>query len=177
MINLLPKEKKIHLKTEYRLRFTAVSLISAAVVIFFTIASFLPLYAAFSSRATLLDVSTATNVSTEAQQKTTRVAVEQTRRQLSVLEDKGAHYNIATGLVPEIVSRKGGTEIEGISYNATDENIIIRTNGMAPQRDDLTGFIRALEESGLFTEVKSPVSNLVREENLVFSLELVIEDL
>lgn len=175
MINLLPQEKKSELKKEYRLRLVAVSLFAGSAVILFAVAAFLPLYLSFSAQSELLDISTIGDIVTPDEKLETRAIVKQTRRQLSVLEEE-EQSPVVTELIPEVIKRKGPTDLQRISYQRTGDDIIIRANGVAPERGDLISFIRALEESRLFSQVQSPVSNLVREENVVFSLELVVKN-
>lgn len=56
-------------------------------------------------------------------------------------------------------------------------NVIIRKNGemllsgVATTRQDLLNFEGALRDSGIFQEISSPLSNIIREQNINFTME------
>ena len=71
--------------------------------------------------------------------------------------------DIAAGAPP-------GVALERITINSDDWNISIR--GGAPTRDEVLAMRRALENEPSFTDVSSPLSNILQRTNVNFEFEL-----
>lgn len=74
-----------------------------------------------------------------------------------------------------------GVELDSISFTRNEsykdkKGIVILISGIALDRDALVSFSTLLKESKLFSSVDVPVSNLTREKNLPFSMNIFIEN-
>lgn len=63
-----------------------------------------------------------------------------------------------------------GVCLTTLSYQSNSDQIIL--NGWADRRESLLHFQKSLEESSFFTEVETPLANLVKEKDIDFSFTL-----
>lgn len=175
MINLLPEEKKHQLRREYQLRRITVLLCVAAGIVLFVAGTLLPLYAVLGVRHEAALAAVETLVAKEEKERVAvRNVVREVSGQIAVLSEPKADTKIAFDLIPAILTTKGNVSVKGLSHQQLEGKTTVRLNGIAPRRDDFIGFLRALETSGMFSSVQSPVSNLVKDRDLVFSVELTL---
>lgn len=71
-------------------------------------------------------------------------------------------------LVPENVS------LTALSADGNAREMIVR--GTAVSREDLLKFMKALEDSGSFENIESPISNLLTKSDLLFELKMKISE-
>jgi Tfp pilus assembly protein PilN len=60
-------------------------------------------------------------------------------------------------------------------YN-NNAGILIAVSGIAQNRDSLASFVSALRDSGSFSSVDLPVSDLAKGDNLPFSIQIFIKN-
>lgn len=74
-----------------------------------------------------------------------------------------------------LISKPAGVKINGIFFArgiSTDSEAVIELSGAANNRRSLLAFLEQLRADKSFTAVDSPVSNLIKENNVDFSLKL-----
>jgi len=65
-----------------------------------------------------------------------------------------------------------GIFLDGLATN----NFLVSVSGEAVDRDSLIGFKSSLEESGCFTDVNLPLSNLVKKEDIAFQMDFKVRE-
>lgn len=85
-----------------------------------------------------------------------------------------ASSSLATLLSEFAKTIPSGVHISTISWDEAGRQIII--NGKADRRNVLLAFLETLKASSLFKEADLPVSSLLKEENISFSLIVYVED-
>jgi len=66
-----------------------------------------------------------------------------------------------------------GISVTGIAMNRTGDGALLSLNGIAGTRENLLAFVGRLQEHVAFSQVTLPVSQLVFEEDINFSLQIV----
>jgi len=78
-------------------------------------------------------------------------------------------------ILKDIVARSPfSIKYRTLVYDAKERHVTI--NGEALARKDLLGFIEKLKESTFVERVDSPISNLLEERNVIFSLTIFLKD-
>jgi len=169
-INLLTKEK-INSLREYLL-----------IVAFHDFAAFSFVLVSFIGMVMLLSFVLLTNTFNETIEQTTLVTreyggmnslIRRTNLKLTTLNSIEKEFtpwseNLVAfaKLVPKNVSL--------VSFTANRESGEVLLRGVAVSREDLLSFMKALTESGLFTNIESPISNLLTKTDLAFDLKMKI---
>ena len=169
--SLLPREEKKLVKIEETFRLVRF-LVSMLVAIFtigtaLLIPSFLPFRLERAGLAEILKLGEEPSpdmdirkVAEEAKNVKSIIAMLQVFARTSVGE-----YDIFTQIFS---SRKGGVEITMLTVKKDGSTSI---NGVAASRQDLLSFEKELRDSGKFQEIVSPLSNIIREENINFIMQ------
>lgn len=88
------------------------------------------------------------------------------------INDVGTYRQVLKPLVDYTETINTNISISEIVYEETKEDVNISLKGSAATRRDLTAFIQALQQDVRFTSVQSPISNLVENTNVPFSIAL-----
>ncbi|MEK7662255.1 MAG: hypothetical protein AAB355_02025 [Patescibacteria group bacterium] len=175
MVNLLPETHRKIIEAEYRSRALLTTLYF--IIIFFIIAAALLLPAYFLSREKLAVVSV-DSVTVTALAKS---QAEEVRREISLLNEKLAILSLekSTLSVSEIVSliisaRGAGVYIKNMIYESRGNTSKIDVFGTAKTRDALIAFVERVKKEKKFSEVYSPISNLVKEKDIDFTVQIGI---
>lgn len=175
MFNVLPDILKEEIKTEYRLRWLIVLCLSFLFVqISFLIFLFpswvISLYQEkeASDKVNLqnsLSVSKNTNVLLQT--------INETNKKLSVVNTSFQYSNVVP-IFKNIISFKTNyISLHQLSYVSTGTSTAtLSVGGMSANREALVSFVKNLQNSGLFTNVNSPVSNLEKNKNIDFVINL-----
>ena len=175
MFNLLPDILKARLKSEYRLRHLIVIL---GFVIFLQIT-----FLIFLSPSWVItfykekDAVSMTNLANQSVSSTTSASLSAvivgTNDKLKVLNNS-LQYLKVTNLMNVIISNKTSSisvsEMSYTSTNASSTDIII--GGVSLSREALVSFVKKLKDSKLFSKVDLPVSNLAKDKNIQFSINI-----
>lgn len=168
-MNFLPEEEKILLKKEYLRRVLVVAGIFVFISVFLNITLLAPLFLNFKIQENelkkRLDLSQK-NLSAIDSKETTSF-IKEINEKISILD----FSNIPTKseLVKKIISLKPEpVRLNNISISQTD--VIIK--GKADRRTDFVNFVDSLKMEKTFQKVDSPVSNLVKEKDIEFSLTI-----
>lgn len=170
MMNLLPFQEKRTLRwEEWRrlVRFFGVLAVGVlAVGIFLLIPSFLPLYGEERQLARSLAVEEEAFRALDVQQTV------QNMRSLGVFLASARHYLADPPSVSAVVEGVFGAAGPGVvlSEISVTRDRTVALAGTARTRRDLLRFEEALKSSRLFRSISSPFSNILREENVSFTV-------
>jgi Tfp pilus assembly protein PilN len=92
-----------------------------------------------------------------------------------VEKNEAAKYLLSRSVINEIILNKmPDMKITQISYDsATKTGKTITLRGIAPSRERLLQFRKALEDDSAFKKVDLPISNFVKGSNISFSIGLL----
>lgn len=177
MINLTPKEERKKIKADFYLRLVVVFIFSVSLSIIVFDVAMIPSYFASllaqnaiegklaqqkSTPVPALDIETQTTI----QNINSRVKLVQEAEQAKFLVSDKVVNQILLNKMPDI-------KINSIFYSIDSQSIKrVQITGVAPSRDRLLLFRRALEENSFFKNVDLPISNFVKGSNINFSLTL-----
>lgn len=177
MINLIPKEEKIHITEEYRRRllviFFLLLLCTGAIAILLS----LPTYILFESKyKTVLDsLAVAKHLSLERRDTETEASVRDLNDRVSVILSPAQKRSVVE-ITSVIVSKKvDGVYIQRISYDAVQNSGNVSISGVASSRDKALAFVKALEGAQIFSKIDLPVGSLVKEKNLDFTISATLK--
>lgn len=176
MINLLPYEDKKEVERESFRRFAVVATLSISAALLISIVLMAPAYfSLYQERSGLLKEEGLLQQGTQAEKMSEVVnKIKMTNSRLSVIESSAITKSVPEDLKKIIDLVPSGVGIDGISF--TKQNISVRgrvvLSGRANSREDLPPFIRTLYDSGLFSKVDSPVSNILKKNNVDFLINL-----
>ncbi|MBI2100432.1 MAG: hypothetical protein HYT47_00175 [Candidatus Vogelbacteria bacterium] len=81
-------------------------------------------------------------------------------------------------IIRRLVDRRGSVAISEISYNFSPvAPATFRLTGKSPTRQEFLLYLEALRRDPELATIDSPVKNLIREKNLVFTLEVTVKSL
>jgi hypothetical protein len=102
--------------------------------------------------------------------------IEDLKNKLNLIENvPKKEETFSQKVINEIILKKmPNIKIKEISYqNNGNKGKIINVNGIAPNREVLLSFRRALEDDASFSKVDLPISNFVKGTNIRFYLSLI----
>ena len=176
MINLLPYEDKKKVEREALKRFAIVALSAVSFTFLFGIIAVSPLY--FSLRAEGENLLRAEKFSLEgaplARLKSVEGDISKLNLELAVLESAVGKKLPSDSFRKIINSKPAGISIAGISFRnllALDP-VRVSLSGKAAKREDLVLFQKILEDSGLYKKIDSPISNILKKNDIEFVFDL-----
>ncbi len=101
--------------------------------------------------------------------------VKELDKKLALVEGlQGQHFLVSQKVINKIiVHQKPEVKINQISYTSSGEGgKSITVSGVASTRGGLLSFSQALKEDQFFKEVNLPISNFVKESDIIFSINL-----
>lgn len=184
MIDLLPALKKNAIREEYRLRVFVVSLAVSSLVLILTISAVLPTYFFTLSRygAFLAESQSDETQSRISQMKEMETTVRETNKKIDLLKNGTLTPRVKDVFLAILESKTEGIAITGFSYDiggvvskkgkeeSSPSNISIQ--GRSSDRATLLAFKDALSQRTRFSTVDLPVSSLVKDTNLSFSINI-----
>ena len=177
MLNLLPPEEKVMVGRERLRRFVIVFGVIGGAVLFLGVTLMFPSYISLAFRR--LDLTRELNLSRKAPLLSEVDQIENSIRDFNkklLLYEKGAGASNPVSSIEEQVLklRPRAVSVRTVSYESASKTNPerISVKGRAQTRSELLRFQKNLESSGLFKKVHSPISNLLREIDLEFSLVL-----
>jgi len=177
MINLLPKEEKEVVIKIKRVRFVTL----ACIFLFYTtIVASIALFPAYllSLEKEKELVQVYEKLQSEESTKETNslnAVVKDINTKLSVLpNDKSKEFS--KEFFDAIISRKGSlVSVDGLSYGKDSEGLNIgRVSGVAKTRSSLISFVDELKKVPEFVDVSVPISNLVKDRDIIFNFEFIL---
>lgn len=178
MINFLSPEAKSAVRREYLVRVASMWTLLVSAVAAVTVLLLLPTYALLARELDALAIEVVQTESDAGMQeyKTTRTAFEKAQT-LAVQLALATSGPSASEILYEIQkAQTRSIALSGFSYTHTGTTTakVVTVRGIAATRAALTEFSAALERSPLFVRAEVPVSNLAEEQNLPFTLTIVL---
>jgi len=178
MSNLLPESNKKKIKIEYTLRVVGVALIFLAITLFFISVSLIPSYFLSENKTEIVEerIESLKSYIKKRQESGANRILFDTNEKLFVL-DKSEDLKISK-LIKSIVDEKNSSILITaiILRDVGEENKSIFINGDAASRDDLLSFRESIESTDLFSEVNLPISNLAKNKDINFNLEIKLRN-
>lgn len=205
MINLLPREEKNRNRQEYRIRFFTVLANSASVIVLVALIPLalgnLLVGKKISEAKAGKSIFLVTSVGKEGvdQQK----IIADMNRKIAILSSSKtqAEYKNEISGIFDLIFKKISLvssgfsspviRLTGISYdivelkkkNNVKSSVIkkefqhkISLSGVANTRADFVAFVESLENDAIFSEIDAPISGLVSEKDIIFSISLLLNN-
>lgn len=177
MINILPKEEKKKIRTEYRLRLATIVMFAIMVLILTNLVLLVPSYLLVVSKYNSISGRLADQELKQGsglQQKGIDAQVQAANKNISLFLSSNTNSRLsAPNVISEIIHLKGSTiKIGEFYYDATGPLERFTIAGVAADRDGLAQFVDALKGDATFSDVSLPVSSYVKSTNIEFSIAL-----
>lgn len=187
MIDLLPTTEKNAIRQEYRLRVFAVCLGMLFLTLATAVFSFLPTYLFTLSRyETFLTESQSDETQSRiSQAKEKETTVQDTNKKIDLLKSGVSSPYVKDIFLDILESKTAGVSITGLSYDSggavskkgKDEAVsppTIGIQGKSSDRGALLAFKDALSRKKEFSSIDLPISSLVKDTELSFSINISI---
>lgn len=173
MINLLPNSKKQVVRAEYRRRVAVVALSLFLAASFFAFLFLVPSYllsylklVSLEERAALFKKS--------IEEETAAKELARLETELSLLR-VGETAPSASAFIEAVVKEKGAAvRLKQISYERRGKTAKFDVSGSAATRASLIAFVDRLKARNEFEDVYSPISNLVKDKDITFTVQISI---
>ena len=178
MRNLLPIESKKVIRREYMLRITGIGLIFVFFVFLFSSVFLLPsFFLSIAKEESVRDSAEIVRKSVELrEQNSADILLEEAKQKLELLSVSKESILVQDVIKKISGGKTVGLSIRGISYmDISGGRHRVVLTGIAKERDSLLSFSKYLEQEELFTDVRLPVSNLIKDKDIEFSIEVEIE--
>lgn len=175
MINLLLPTEKTLARNEYRLRVVPVVLAAFFFVMVIALASIFPSYVVVLARKSVLE--NEAKISADAlkdDEKDSGITPEEMNKEIDILNDRSDETH-AANVFAEIVSlAPGDVSISGMKYigGSVPKVTIVGTAG---KRSSLLLFSDTLKKKTFFSGINLPLSSLINEENLFFTINFEVK--
>ena len=176
MANVLPETEKKRIYHEYLLRLASVAFVLAAVSFAISTVFLAPVYllSLAKNRAT----AERTEVLRQSIALEDQVIVEiftSMKRRLAFLATHRTSQSSSNALTAVLNNRTKDIELTSFFFKVDGKGgASLSVEGVAANRNVLTGFAKKLEKEVLFESVRLPVSNLARDRDIEFSLTVGI---
>jgi hypothetical protein len=177
MFNVLPDILKKEIKTDYQLHKWFVIVVAIFFLQVTFLISFLPSWVnSYSKEKELTDqVSSMSKSSSYQNADAASSVIESTNAKLKIISTNLGYPKI-TPLIKSILTNKAQgiliSEIIYASSNAT--SAVISFGGVSNSRESLIKYADTLEQSKTFKKVDLPISNLAKNKDIDFSINLII---
>lgn len=175
MLYLLTEEQKKKVLREYRTRLLVVIFVALSFVGVIAIASIVPAKVLVSSNEKMLDLQK-NNIESGG-----TVNVDELSKKIadisntsSFLQPLGKSFSVSD-IFSHLEKEAGDmTSINQFQINHFDENASVQISGFSKNRDSLVKFVNTLKQDPLFSGAMLPYSSLAKQDNLAFTLNLLI---
>ena len=179
MINLLPISGIKKIISEYRVRLVTTVLVMLAVTMVIASALLFPAYLLAShKRTTILEELSKTGNQNASSQETKDLEkiVKEMDATLDMLSSKGQKFSISNDMLTKTAGfRTGNIKITGMFYDKKDPESSFSLKGTAASRQSLTSFIEMLKKDATFRDVSLPISDLVKDRNIDFTVMIKLK--
>ena len=179
MINLLPISGIKKIISEYRVRLVTTVLVMLAVTMVIASALLFPAYLLAShKRTTILEELSKTGNQNASSQETKDLEkiVKEMDAMLDMLSSKGQKFSISNDILTKTAGfRTGNIKITGMFYDKKDPESSFSLKGTAASRQSLTSFIEMLKKDATFRDVSLPISDLVKDRNIDFTVMIKLK--
>ncbi|MEK7535534.1 MAG: hypothetical protein AAB590_00775 [Patescibacteria group bacterium] len=172
MINLLPQESKVEIRKWYHNKITVVSLTFLLVALLLSIIFLVPALIATRTKQGLIESNLATAKSRPISQEAENLKdmIREVNAKLKIISGESTSSPTFSSYVDKIFAHK--TSAISLTHIEESEPGHIVLRGLARTRTALLAFIRELDGDETFAEVISPISNLINNTDIEFSVDL-----
>lgn len=177
MPNLLPEKNKKEIRNEFILRLLVVSFVFVFFAITIFVVSLVPSYNLSIVKKTItLEQVNSLKDSAEIEEKELSADILKNEK-AKILALSLTEKNSASKIIEKILEKRPqGVKITDIFYEKNDAGgIDVVVNGNSSSRNILIGFVEKLELEEEFEKIDFPVSNLVKDESMDFSINIYIK--
>lgn len=179
MINLLPISGIKRIISEYRVRLITTALIMLATTMIIALVLLFPAYLLASHKRDLIseNLSKMGDQATSTQEvKNLEKIIKETDVTIDTLGGKGQKFSVSSDILLKTSGyRTENIKIIGIFYDKKDTNGALSFKGSAGSRQNLTEFVDLLKKDPAFTDVSLPISDLVKDKNIDFTIILKLK--
>lgn len=173
MINIIPEEKKILIQKERTRRFTLVFGIAVIFAVSISAVLLIPSYLYLIEQkkhiARIIEVLESGPIFKEIQD--IENSIEGLNQKLSLFQRNQNNILNISFFIEKILEQKPpSVRITNISYNNLPKSLRISLSGSSPTRDLLLKFVENLNKEESIKKVHSPITNILKEQNIEFSL-------
>lgn len=165
-LNLLSPEKKAVLRTGFIFAYVQTMLFIVFLVVVFSSGTLLALR--MMLKGTYDDLARRSDGSVD-ESKAITTEIKKINDYLERIDGIQKRY-VPWSIVLEVLTRQVPEGMQITSLNATKDGKIL-LSGVARQRSDVLTLQSRLEQSGEFTDVKSPISNILQQRDVKFDFE------
>ncbi len=174
MPNLLPEYSKKKIRVEYRLRIASIILVFTLTALLIGLAFLIPTYVLLKvehdDRTKIKEEMISTIKATQGEDYIT--ALGDITNKISVLRQERDDTTLIA-MVTKITNQMvPGVKLESIDYTTTGGSNSLVLTGHATTRDALINFKNSLQNEKSFTEIKHSIADLIKAENLDFTLSI-----
>lgn len=178
MINLIPIEEKRRIFRDFYFRVATVVFVMLGISLLIASFAILPSYFISSVEKNSIDekLKMQENEIIPIPDQVTLAAVKDLKSKLSFVENSEKNkFIFSKNVIGQIISKKmPSIKISEISYqNDIKTGKKISISGIAPSREMLLVFRKALEDGVAFSKVDLPISNFIKGSNIKFYLSLI----
>lgn len=177
MFNLLPENLKESIRKEYKHK--------RLVVILFFIVSVQATFLIFLFPTWLVSYHKQMEISTQSEQMSKFLNDSNTNPATSVIKSINSKLNVINSaleypkflpLIDTVISKKTNKiSITNFSYAPTaSSSASLTLGGISSTRESLVSFVKSLEDTKLFSKVDLPISNLAKDKDIEFTINLKI---
>lgn len=178
MFNLLPENLRKSIIAEYRLRFTVVVIIFLIVIqvsfLFFLFPTWLSSF--YREKDFSLQNDEANKSLSTLDIGSTTSFIKTFNSKLNII-DESLEYPKFSPIIDEVLSKKiSAIRIYGIYYTVSSANTgTLTISGIGDNRESLVTYTEKLREISYLKKVDLPISNLAKERNIEFTININIE--
>ncbi len=176
MFNVLSDNLKKAIKVEYRLRLAIVACVWVIILELSMCIFLLPsvIISFYKEREVNQEIQTATEVA-GVQSNLVSQTITSTNQTLRILNDDLLYPPATPAFETVLSARTPAIHITELSYTDQDATSgLLSVHGVAASREALVSFEKALQDSGSFSSVDLPVSNLAKDTNIDFTINVGI---
>jgi len=177
MFNLLPENLKSFIRSEYKMRRLVLALFFVILIELSLLIFLFPtwLESGARERAVVKQSDLASESLKNSDINPATSVIKDTNIKLSVL-NTALNYPELTPLVDKILDQKTSSiSVTQITYNTVSTSTAsITLSGVSKTRESLVAFVKKLQDTNSFKKVDLPISNLAKDKNIEFSLNLSI---
>lgn len=178
MFNLLPNLFKDEIKSEYKLRKWIVILFFVLFIqLSFLAVAFSMLVVSSDRESEVMSQIKKENETLSSQNANDIQKIITSTNKKLLIFDMIMKYPEILPIYNGIIAQKtSDISIRGFNYavGTTDTSIIV--SGVSNTRESLVSFVKNLEETKMFTKVDLPVSNLAKQKNIEFNINIKIKN-
>lgn len=178
MFNLLPNIFKDEIKSEYKLRKWVVILCFVLFLQLSFLAIALSVWTIFldKEKEVVNQISIESQVLVSQNSNEIIDVINSTNKKVKIFNDSMYYMEILPVYNSIIAQKNSGISLREFNYlnGANETSIMLR--GVSSTRESLVSFVKNLEDSKKFGKVDLPVSNLAKQKNIDFSLEIKIKN-